>query len=158
MTESLMDRERDKAGKDTMISESQCTCLAIRQAARQITQLYDAELETCGLRVTQYSVLSMLDRIGPSSVQDLAEALVMDRSTLGHNLRPLERDGLIRLAVDVHDRRTRRLDLTAEGKAKLEESRPHWQRAQKRFEASYGAADVKELRVRLRRVVDSALK
>jgi DNA-binding MarR family transcriptional regulator len=153
-----MDRDRDKAGKDSISSESPCNCLAIRQAARQITQLYDAELDASGLRVTQYSVLSILDRVGPSSVQDLAAALVMDRSTLGHNLRPLEREGLIRLAVDSNDRRTRRLVLTAQGKAKLEEARPHWQRAQKRFEASYGAADAKQLRSSLRRAVDSASK
>ena len=153
-----MDRDRDKTGKDPMNTESPCNCLAIRQAARQVTQLYDTELSACGLRVTQYSVLSILDRVGPSSVQDLAAALVMDRSTLGHNLRPLEREGLIRLAVDSNDRRTRRLDLTPQGKAKLEESRPHWQRAQQRFEASYGAPDAKQLRTSLRRVVESAAK
>ena len=144
--------------KDLIIAESLCNCLAIRQAARQITQLYDAELAGCGLRVTQYSVLSILDRVGPSSVQDLAAALVMDRSTLGHNLRPLEREGMIRLAVDARDRRARRLELTAAGKTKLEESRPHWHRAQKRFESSYGAADAEQLRSSLRRVVDSASK
>lgn len=153
-----MDRVRAKTGKDAMTTESPCNCLAIRQAARQVTQLYDAELDACGLRVTQYSVLSILDRVGPSSVQDLAAALVMDRSTLGHNLRPLEREGLIQLAVDSEDRRTRRLVLTAQGKAKLEEARPHWLRAQKRFEASYGAADAKQLRTSLRRAVDSASK
>jgi DNA-binding MarR family transcriptional regulator len=153
-----MDRDHDNAGKGPTNTEALCNCLAVRQAARQITQLYDTELSACGLRVTQYSVLSILARVGPSSVQDLAAALVMDRSTLGHNLRPLEREGLIRLAVDSNDRRTRRLDLTALGKAKLEESRPHWQRAQKRFEASYGAPDAKQLRSSLRRVVESASK
>lgn len=153
-----MDPDRPRAAQAPRNTESPCNCLAIRQAARQITQLYDAELDACGLRVTQYSVLSLLDRLGPSSVQDLAAALVMDRSTLGHNLRPLERDGLIRLAVDSQDRRTRRLELTAQGKAKLAESRPHWQRAQERFEASYGAPEATELRSTLRRVVESAAK
>lgn len=153
---SLSPAPRDpRNAKTVKTTESPCTCLAIRQAARQITQLYDAELAPCGLRVTQYSVLSSLDRVGPSSVQDLAAALVMDRSTLGHNLRPLEREGLIKLAVDKSDKRTRRLELTAQGKAKLEESRPFWRSAQARFEASYGAASAKELRSVLRRVVDS---
>ena len=133
----------------------QCTCLAVRQAARQITQLYDTELGPTGLRVTQYSVLSMLDRAGSSSLQDLAAAMVMDRSTLGHNLRPLERDGLIKLAVDKSDKRARRLELTARGKAKLDEARPLWRSAQERFDASFGAASAKELRAVLRRVVDS---
>jgi DNA-binding MarR family transcriptional regulator len=132
-----------------------CNCLAMRQAARQITQMYDVELAAAGLRTTQYSVLTMLDRLGPSSVHDLADALVLDRSTLGHNLRPLERDGLVRLATDRGDRRTRRLELTASGKAKLDEARPLWRVAQARFEASYGKEDAKNLRTALRRVVET---
>lgn len=136
-------------------NEVQCTCSAIRQAARQITQIYDAELAASGLRVTQYSVLSNLNRLGPSSVQDLAAEMVMDRSTLGHNLRPLERDGLIKLAVDRNDKRARRLELTARGKARLDEARPLWRSAQARFDASFGASSAKELRTVLRRVVDS---
>lgn len=136
-------------------SETLCNCLAMRQAARQITQLYDAALAETGLRVTQYSVLAVLGRRGPSSVQDLAAALVMDRSTLGHNLRPLERDGLVRLEVDEEDRRARRLALTPAGKDKLEEARPHWRRAQKQFESSYGVSEAKELRATMQRVVES---
>lgn len=138
--------------------ESPCNCLSIRQAARQVTQLYDAELASCGLRVTQYSVLAILDRVGPSSLQDLAKVLVMDRSTLGHNLRPLERDGLIALAVDPHDRRARRLTLTTPGKARLAEARASWRRAQERFESQYGASDAGALRALMRRVVESAAK
>jgi DNA-binding MarR family transcriptional regulator len=87
--------------------------------------------------------------------QDLAAELVMDRSTLGHNLRPLEREGFIRLAVDKNDRRTRRLELTTRGKAKLEESRPFWQIAQERFESSFAAPAAKQLRNNLERVVES---
>lgn len=133
-----------------------CNCLALRQAARQVTQMYDLALADSGLRVTQYSVLAVLDRLGPSSVQDLAAALVMDRSTLGHNLRPLERDGLVRLAIDKEDRRTRRLDLTAAGRAKLAEAKPLWRDVQKRFEASFGAPEARALRKDLLRAIDSA--
>ena len=132
-----------------------CNCLAMRQAARQITQMYDVALAAVGLRATQYSVLNRLDRLGPSCVQDLADALVLDRSTLGHNLRPLERDGFVRLATERGDRRTRRLELTASGKAKLDAARPLWRAAQARFEASYGKADAKDLRTALRRVVET---
>jgi DNA-binding MarR family transcriptional regulator len=146
-----MERGGKKNGKSPMSVESLCNCLAVRQ----ITQLYDTERVATGLRLTQYSVLSRLDRVGPSSVQDLAAELVMDRSMLGHNLRPLEREGFIRLAVDKNDRRTRRLELTTRGKAKLEESRPFWQIAQERFESSFAAPAAKQLRNNLERVVES---
>jgi DNA-binding MarR family transcriptional regulator len=139
-----------------MVTESPCNCLTIRQAARQITQLYDTALAASGLRITQYSVLSVLDRLGPSSQQALAGELVMDRSTLGHSLRPLERERLVKLAVDPDDRRARRLELTARGRTKLAEAKASWRRAQERFESRFGVADAKELRRLLHLVVDSA--
>jgi len=133
-----------------------CNCLALRQATRQVTQLYDEELAAVDLRVTQYSLLSVLDRRGPTTLNDLARVLVMDRSTLGHNLRPLEREGLVALAVDLEDKRARRLALSARGRAKLKAARPHWQRAQARFEQSFGVAEASALRASLRKVVESA--
>jgi DNA-binding MarR family transcriptional regulator len=136
--------------------DSVCTCLAIRQAARQITQLYDTEMAEAGLRITQYALLVRLSKRGPLTVQELAEALVMDRSTLGHNLRPLERDGLVAIAVDGEDRRVRRLHLTAAGKEKVKEAQAAWKRAQQRFNSRYGEDDVAQLRQLLRRAVDAA--
>jgi DNA-binding MarR family transcriptional regulator len=141
---------------ETMPSAASCNCLALRQATRQVTQLYDEELAAVDLRVTQYSLLSVLGRRGPSTLNDLARALVMDRSTLGHNLRPLERGGLVLLALDPEDKRVRRLGLSARGRAKLKAARPHWQRAQARFEQSFGAAEASALRALLRKVVESA--
>jgi DNA-binding MarR family transcriptional regulator len=133
-----------------------CNCLALRQATRQVTQLYDEELAAVGLRTTQYSLLSVLDRRGPTTLNELARALVMDRSTLGHNLRPLEREGLVVLAPDPEDKRARRLGLSASGRAKLKAARPRWRRAQARFEQGFGAAEASALRASLRRVVESA--
>ncbi len=131
-----------------------CNCLAIRQAARLITQIYDTELAPAGLRITQYSLLAALNRLGPSSVQELADDQVLDRSTLGHNLRPLEAAKLVVLAVDKSDRRAKRLTLSAKGRRKLEEARPLWLGAQARFEGQYGEAESKDLRATLRQVVD----
>lgn len=133
-----------------------CNCLALRQATRQVTQLYDEELAAVSLRVTQYSLLSVLERRGATTLNDLARVLVMDRSTLGHNLRPLEREGLVALAVDPQDKRARRLALSPRGRAKLKAARPHWQRAQARFERTFGAAEAVALRASLRKVVESA--
>jgi DNA-binding MarR family transcriptional regulator len=140
----------------SMTPESLCNCLAIRQAARQITQLYDAEMAETGLRTTQYSVLARLARVGPMTQQELAEALVMDRSTLGHNLRPLERDGFVAIAVDREDRRARRLELTPAGKEKVKSAQAAWKRAQERFDSRYGETEAAQLRQLLRRAVDAA--
>lgn len=133
-----------------------CNCLAVRQAARQITQLYDTELASAGLRATQYTVLARLSRLGPSTVQSLADALVMDRSTLGHNLQPLQRAGLVTMAPDPADRRARRLELTPLGKTTLASARAAWARAQRRFNERYGEAEAADLRRLLRRAVEAA--
>lgn len=79
--------------------ESPCIATAMRKASRRLSQLYDDALAPSGLRTTQYAILSELERRSkrPPTMRELADAMVMDRSALGHNLRPLERDGLIAL-------------------------------------------------------------
>ena len=132
-----------------------CNCLAIRQAARQITQFYDTEMAETGLRTTQYTLLARLDRLGPATVNGLAESLVMDRTTLNHNLQPLQREGLVAVAVDDRDRRVRRLTLTPHGERTLAAARVVWRRAQRRFHERVGADESAELRQRLQRVVEA---
>src|SRR5215475_4855177 len=75
-----------------------CNCLAVRQAARRVTQFYDQFLAPIGLRTTQFSILAKLNRRGPMTVNALAGELVMDRTTLGRNILPLQREGLITVA------------------------------------------------------------
>lgn len=138
---------------DELAHETVCNCLAVRQAARQITQLYDDELSGTGLRSTQYTVLARLARIQPATMQELADALAMDRTTLTHNLKPLEREGWVSIGVRGDDRRTRRLQLTATGTTTLEAARPAWKKAQRRFEKAFGESESEELRRLLNRVV-----
>ena len=77
---------------------------------------------------------------------DLAAALVLDRSALAHNLKPLERDGFVAVVVDPADKRNRLVTLTQAGTAKLEESQLLWLQAQHRFEAAFGAGEASALR------------
>ena len=120
------------------VVSSACHCQALRQAARRVSALYDAALAPHGLRISQYAVLARLRADGPRGIQALADALAMDRTTLGRALRPLERDGLVRLARDPADARSRRLALTEEGRLRLAQARPTWAAAQARFEQGFG--------------------
>ena len=95
-----------------------CNCLALRQAARHISQIYDSYLAPEGLRTTQYSILSKLNRLGPLSINQLVSSMVMDRTSLGRAIRPLERDRLLVIGAG-EDGRTRSLRLTAIGEARL---------------------------------------
>jgi DNA-binding MarR family transcriptional regulator len=133
--------------------KSLCNCTALRKATRRVSQLYDSALEPCGLRTTQRAILNHIARAGNPPLGELAEALVMDRGALTHNLKPLERDRLVDISVDPDDRRNRLVALTAAGRAKLAESEPLWKRAQQRFEAGFGAAKSASLRKALEYLV-----
>lgn len=123
-----------------------CNAAALRKATRRITQLYDSMLAPSGLRSSQRSILVHIDRAGQPTMTELAYALVLDRSALAHNIKPLERDGYLVQVRDAHDGRSRRLELTKAGKAKLEEANRLWRHAQNRFEEVYGAERAAALR------------
>jgi DNA-binding MarR family transcriptional regulator len=129
-----------------------CNCSALRQAARRVTRLYDDALAPTGLGVNQYSILARLGRVGPRTIQDLARLLVMDRSTLGHLLRPLEKRGLVRLHVSEQDGRSRVTALTPAGRAVVARGRPLWARAQQRFASAFGERRALDLRTVLKQV------
>jgi DNA-binding MarR family transcriptional regulator len=123
-----------------------CNCLAVRQAARHITQFYDQWLAPAGLRTTQFSILAKLRRTGPMTINALAAEMVMDRTTLGRNILPLERDGLIAVAQGRHDRRSKELRITEAGEASFREGLKGWRDAQRRFETAFGTERTANMR------------
>ncbi|MBK0393797.1 MarR family winged helix-turn-helix transcriptional regulator [Ramlibacter algicola] len=134
------------AERDVERAPHPCYSLAVRQAGRWITQLYDQHLAEVGLTSSQFGVLSHLDRLGPVGLAALAQAMVMDRTTLTRNLVPLERDGLVEIVPGQDDRRRKDLTLTPAGRDKLKAARPHWRSAQASFEKHFGAEDATALR------------
>jgi len=134
-----------------------CNCLAVRQAARHVTQFYDQYLAPTGLRTTQFSILAKLRGQGPMTINALAALLVMDRTTLGRNVLPLERDGLIIIKPGVTDRRAKELHLTEAGIARVRAGVKLWAAAQTDFEAAFGPRRCAELRQMLRGLVATDL-
>jgi len=132
-----------------------CHCQSLRQAARRVTTFYDAALAPLGLRVSQFSILARLDQDGPHGIQALAAELVMDRTTLGRNIRPLERDGLLCAVADPADRRTHVLSVTPRGAELVAAAWPAWAAAQAGFEARFGAEPAARLQSALRGVVSA---
>jgi DNA-binding MarR family transcriptional regulator len=130
-----------------------CHCTALRKASRRVSQLYDSELEPCGLRITQLAILNQITRCGAPTIGELAEALVIDRGALAHNLKPLERDGLVEIHADPKDRRNRLVTLTAAGRKKIEQSARAWKRAQDSFEKAFGITKSSSLRKALEFIV-----
>ena len=119
-----------------------------------MTQLYDRVLAPSGLRVTQYALLAEVERRGPIAVLPLAEALVMDRATLGHNIRPLEAAGYLSVSVG-KDRRSRVVSLTDAGRKILTKTHSLWREAQTIFESEIPPAAAAGLREVLGRIASS---
>jgi DNA-binding MarR family transcriptional regulator len=124
---------------------------------RHVTQFYDRFLVAAGLRTTQFSILIKLQRTGPTSINALAEALVMDRTTLGRNIQPLEREGLVAVRKGRIDRRSKVLDVTDKGAARIKDATYAWAEAQSRFESVFGADRSSDLRTLLRAVTATDL-
>jgi len=143
----------ERKGAAGAINGSRCNCTALRKATRRVSQLYDTALAPSGLKSTQRTILAQLGRSEPASVGQLAEALVMDAGALAHTLKPLERDGLVTVTVDPHDKRSRLIKLTRRGRAKLAESDVLWAKAQTGFEAAFGRVESDALRQALQLLV-----
>jgi DNA-binding MarR family transcriptional regulator len=134
----------------TAVGGSRCSCTSLRKASRRISQLYDLALAPSGIKTTQRAILAQIGRTEPTTVGALAEALVMNSGALAHTLKPLERDDLVAVDVDVNDRRNRLITLTRQGRAKLAETDTLWEKAQRGFESAYGRVDSDALREALR--------
>ncbi|HWO64910.1 MAG TPA: MarR family winged helix-turn-helix transcriptional regulator [Umezawaea sp.] len=131
-----------------------CYVTSMRKASRRLTQLYDDALAPSGLRSTQFSILAELSEPtqAPPTMGELAEVLVLDRSGLGHSLRPLEREGLIAFEVNPDDRRSRIVVLTEAGRDRYRQAHELWKSAQERYREVTGAAEADELRGRLQAI------
>jgi DNA-binding MarR family transcriptional regulator len=105
-----------------------CLCLHLQRAARVVARRFDDVFRPLGITQGQFSLLMSLNRPEPPTLGSVADLLAMDRTTLTANLKPLERRGLVRIKVDQEDRRSRRLALTADGRALLAAATPIWKR------------------------------
>jgi DNA-binding MarR family transcriptional regulator len=124
---------------------SLCYCAALRAATRKTTALYDAALAPVGITVAQYSLMRRIQHARTVSLTDLARAAELDRSTVGRNVRVLERMGLVSETL-VEDHRETAVALTAAGLETMRRARPYWDEAQRRVEQILGAEGADRLR------------
>ena len=127
-----------------------CLCLHVQRAARALARRFDDVLRPLALTHGQFSLLMSLNRPEPASIGSISALLAMDRTTLTANLKPLERRGLVKVAVDKEDRRSRRLMLTPAGKALLVAAAPLWTEAHAEVERLITRSSPDTLRASLR--------
>lgn len=123
-----MSNRRMMPFETTLQVRDACLCLHLQRAARVVARRFDDLFRPLGITQGQFSLLMSLNRPEPPTISSVADLLAMDRTTLTANLKPLQRRGLVRIKVDEDDRRSRRLALTADGRALLAEATPIWKR------------------------------
>ena len=134
---------------------TKCAAGTLRRASRSIARIYDAHLARAGLTTTQFSLLTQLERHdGPIGLSQLAEEQVFERTSLYRALRPLERQGLIR--VTAARGRAKEAALTARGTRRLAQARPHWRAAQNAFLREFGHSAWGTLAAQLGEIIDAA--
>ncbi|WP_244745914.1 MarR family winged helix-turn-helix transcriptional regulator [Paraburkholderia sp. DD10] len=131
------------------LSYDECNCFALRQAARRVTQMYERHLRPIGLTAAQFTILAKLARKPNLPIADLADSMVMERTTLVRAMKPLQRDGLVAAESAEHDGRTYLFSLTEKGEATFDQAAIAWRAAQDEFESRFGHGRAKVLRAEL---------
>ncbi|TBW40645.1 MarR family transcriptional regulator [Siculibacillus lacustris] len=127
---------------------SDCYCAALRTAARRSTAIYDEALVPVGINIAQFALMRKIARAGAPSLTELAAIADLDRSTIGRNVRVLERMGLVEIATGA-DQREATVTLAAAGHDTLRRALPLWQGAQDRIETALGGVSIDALRTLL---------
>ena len=127
-----------------------CLCLHAQRAARALARRFDEAFRSLELTNNQFSLLMSLNRPEPPNMGWVSNVLAMDRTTLTASLKVLERRGLVAVAVDAADRRSRRLALTAAGRRLLGRALPVWRRTHKAIERGLAPLDPDRLRAGMR--------
>lgn len=131
---------------------SRCYCSLLRTATRRVGSVYDDALSPLGINIAQYSLLRLIEHRQPVSFTELGHVAELDRSTVGRNVRVLERMGLVETGRGENDQREAVVRLGVRGRQMLEEAAPLWDGCQREIETRLGAANVKALREILRAI------
>lgn len=126
-----IDWENTMITKENLKAPSVCECINMRRASQALTQFYDKLLKPSGLKVTQYSLLSHLKRLGPLTMNELSQAIRLERTTLVRNLKPLEKMGLVSMTVE-ESLQARLVHITERGQDFLAAAAPYWAQAQQK--------------------------
>ena len=123
-----------------------CNCFAARQASRHLTRLYERHLADAEVTSAQFSILVALDEARELTMNELARALVMDRTTLLRAIQPLRRQELLISRPSADDGRRMVFSLSAAGARRLKKALPLWSNAQQELESRIGSGEAARLR------------
>jgi DNA-binding MarR family transcriptional regulator len=110
-----------------------CYCTQFRRSANALTGVYDDALRPVGLKITQFSLLRALERLGPATFTDIATEAALDKTTISRNLKVLINAGWVTVGSE-DDARFKIATLSDAGLKMLRRAEPYWKVAQKQVE------------------------
>jgi DNA-binding MarR family transcriptional regulator len=128
-----------------------CYCISLRKAERRVTSVYDDALKPVGVNVAQFGLMRTIEREAPISLSRIGRLAELDRSTVGRNVKVLERRGLVK-TLHGEDQREAVAVLTARGKNVLIDGAPLWDEAQATIEKALGTVAGRHLRTLLQKL------
>jgi len=142
--------QRKQAGGRKLVADARalvesCAGLNIRLAERRISRFLEARMQETGLSLAQFGLMAHIAAAGDDTIGALAARLGLDQSTLSRNLRALEREELVEIAVVEKDLRRRAVWLTERGARRLEAAIPLWRRAHAALSAVIDPRDVRRI-------------
>jgi DNA-binding MarR family transcriptional regulator len=111
-----------------------CYCTQLRRASSGVTKIYDEALRPRGLRITQFSLLRGLGRLGKATLTELSDELALDRTTMSRSVQVLIDAGWVDASVGEKDGREKILKLNDRGRKTIQDAMPLWSKAQARVE------------------------
>src|ERR1700679_2574549 len=137
--------------------ELACACQNLRRRSRVVTRIYDQELRTSGLEITQFGVLTALAKVGEANQKRLSAGFAMDSTTLTRTLGILLKEGWVR-ARRGRDRRERLFSLTASGSRQLAAAQPYWEQAERKLRHQLGDAGWTNMKETVYQVTEAAVQ
>ena len=125
---------------EDILHSQYCVSNNLYKTARVIGRIYGEEMRSSGLQRSQFAILDNLTAIGPVALNQLADVLCMERTTLSRNLKPLVKQGYINIAAAKTDGRVKEISITSTGRAKYKQALKLWRHAQQRIINAYGEA------------------
>ena len=121
-----------------------CKCISLRKASNNLTKIYDSALIKAGLKITQFSTLKNIQKLGKTNIRDLSYLLELDRSTVLRNIEKLIKMNLVSYK-DGHNSKNKIIQLTTVGKSKLREAIIIWEETQHKYIKALGIKNYKEI-------------
>jgi DNA-binding MarR family transcriptional regulator len=137
--------------------ELPCACQSLRRLSRVVTRIYDRELRTAGLEITQFGLLTALAAVGEANQKRLSAGFAMDSTTLTRTLGLLRKQGWVH-ARRGKDRRERLYRLTEAGQRQMTTAQPHWERAERRLRKELGDVGWKSMKRTVSRMTEAGVR